>query len=73
VEVTTEHLRKIAELIDGGELKTRVGTVLPLADTREANMMLEGLRPKGKIILNVEAAGAPGKPGNSGGGKGPQY
>jgi NADPH:quinone reductase-like Zn-dependent oxidoreductase len=60
VDVTTEYLRKIAELIDGGELKTRVGVVLPLADARESHMMLEGLRtpPKGKIILNVEAAGA---------------
>jgi NADPH:quinone reductase-like Zn-dependent oxidoreductase len=59
VEVTTERLRKIAELIDRGELKTRVGAVLPLADAREAHMMLEGRRqpPKGKIILNVEAAG----------------
>jgi NADPH:quinone reductase-like Zn-dependent oxidoreductase len=59
VEVTTERLRKIAELIDRGELKTRVGAVLPLADAREVHMMLEGRRPppKGKIILDVEAAG----------------
>jgi NADPH:quinone reductase-like Zn-dependent oxidoreductase len=58
VEVTTERLRTIAELIDRGELKTRVGTVLPLADAREAHMMLEGRRPlpRGKIILKVEAA-----------------
>jgi NADPH:quinone reductase-like Zn-dependent oxidoreductase len=56
VEVTTERLRRIAELIDRGELKTRVGTVLPLADARDAHMMLEGRRlpPKGKIILRVE-------------------
>jgi NADPH:quinone reductase-like Zn-dependent oxidoreductase len=59
VEVTTERLRRIAELIDRGELKTRVGAVLPLGDARDAHMMLEGRRPtpKGKIILNVEAAG----------------
>jgi hypothetical protein len=46
-----------AELIDGGELKTRVRAILPLADARGAHMM-EGLRPSpgGKIILNVEAA-----------------
>jgi NADPH:quinone reductase-like Zn-dependent oxidoreductase len=58
VEVTTERLRRIAELIDRGELKTRVGAVLPLADAREAHMMLEGRRPlpKAKIILNVDAA-----------------
>jgi NADPH:quinone reductase-like Zn-dependent oxidoreductase len=63
VEVTTERLRRIADLIDRGELKTRVGAVLPLADAREAHMMLEGRRPRpgGKIILNVE--GAPLPPG----------
>ena len=59
VEVTTERLLTIAELIDRGELKTCVGAVLPLTDARDAHMMLEGQRlsPKGKIILNVEAAG----------------
>jgi NADPH:quinone reductase-like Zn-dependent oxidoreductase len=59
VEVTTERLRRIAELIDRGELKTHVGAILPLADARDAHMMLDGRRlpPKGKIILNVEALG----------------
>jgi NADPH:quinone reductase-like Zn-dependent oxidoreductase len=59
VEVTTERLRTIAELIDRGELKTCVGAVLPLTDARDAHMMLEGRRrpPKGKIVLSVEAAG----------------
>lgn len=59
VEVTTERLRTIAELIDRGELKTRVGAVLSLTDAREAHMMLEGRRlpPKGKIVLDVKAAG----------------
>ena len=59
VEVTTERLRTIAELIDRGELKTCVGAVLPLADARDAHMMLEGrlMPPRGKIVLNVEVAG----------------
>ncbi|MCA1456095.1 NADP-dependent oxidoreductase [Bradyrhizobium sp. BRP22] len=59
VEVTTERLRKIADLIDRGELKTRVGAVLPFAAAREAHMMLEGQRPspKGKIILDVGSSG----------------
>jgi NADPH:quinone reductase-like Zn-dependent oxidoreductase len=63
--VTTERLRTIAELIDRGELKTRVGAVLPLTDARDAHMILEGRRPapKGKIILNVEAAGEVTEPG----------
>ena len=57
VGVTSRHLAKIAGLIDGGELKTRVGTVLPLADAREAHLMLERVKPqpKGKIVLSVRA------------------
>ena len=56
VNVTTKHLTEIAGLIDGGQLRTRVGTVLRLADAREAHLMLEGIRPapKGKIVFAVE-------------------
>ncbi|QRM31936.1 NADP-dependent oxidoreductase [Microvirga sp. VF16] len=55
VNVTTEHLTEIAGLIDRGDLRTRVGTVIPLADAREAHLMLEGIRPppKGKIVLTA--------------------
>ena len=55
VDVTTERLREIAALIDRGELKTRVGTILPLADAKEAHMMLDGRRTHqpGKIVLSV--------------------
>jgi NADPH:quinone reductase-like Zn-dependent oxidoreductase len=57
VNVTRQYLAEIAGLIDGGELRTRVGVVLPLADAREAHLMLEGVRPhpKGKIVLRVGA------------------
>ncbi len=56
VNVTTRRLTEIAGLIDSG-LRTRVGAVLPLADAREAHLMLEGARPrpKGKIVLSVAA------------------
>jgi NADPH:quinone reductase-like Zn-dependent oxidoreductase len=62
VEVTTERLGRIAELIDRGELKTRVGVILPLADAREAHMMLEGRRrpPKGKIVIRMDDAAGEG-------------
>jgi NADPH:quinone reductase-like Zn-dependent oxidoreductase len=60
VNVTSRHLAEIADLIDAGKLRARVGAVLPLADAREAHLMLEHLRPqpKGKIVLAVEP-GAP--------------
>ena len=57
VNVTSQYLAEIAGLVDGGKLRTRVGTVLPLADAREAHFMLEGTRPhlNGKIVLAVGA------------------
>jgi len=57
VNVTTQSLARIARLIEAGKLRTKVGAVLPLADAREAHLMLERLRPqpKGKIVLAVGA------------------
>jgi NADPH:quinone reductase-like Zn-dependent oxidoreductase len=58
VNVTSDYLRQIGELLDRDELRTHVGAVLPLADGREAHLMLEHLRPqpKGKIVLAVGAS-----------------
>ncbi len=55
VAVTSERLTRIAELLDGGELKTRVGAVLPFSQAREAHKMMEdaGRAPKGKIVLQI--------------------
>jgi NADPH:quinone reductase-like Zn-dependent oxidoreductase len=55
VDVTTEHLCRLAALIDRGELKTRIGAVMPLSDAQKAHMILDGRRPKpqGKIVLSV--------------------
>jgi NADPH:quinone reductase-like Zn-dependent oxidoreductase len=55
VKVTTDHLRRIAALIESGELRTRVGLVLPLGAVQEAHEMLDGLRPHpgGKIVLQI--------------------
>lgn len=56
VEVTTEKLKRIAELLDRGKLRPEVGAVLQLSDARKAHMMLEGdiSRPRGKIVLSVD-------------------
>jgi NADPH:quinone reductase-like Zn-dependent oxidoreductase len=53
VEVTSQRLADVAALLDDGKIRTHVGSVLPLAQAREAHLMLEGLRPrqKGKIVL----------------------
>jgi len=56
VRVTAQDLQKLADLFDNGELKTRIGAVLKLADAREAHLMLDGRRPapKGKIVLATQ-------------------
>jgi len=58
VNVTSQYLAEVAGLVDGGKLRTRVGTVLPLAEAREAHFMLEGIRShlNGKIVLAVGAS-----------------
>lgn len=58
VNVTNQYLTEIARLVDSGKLRTRIGAVLPLADAREAHLMLEHVRPqpKGKIVLTVAAS-----------------
>jgi NADPH:quinone reductase-like Zn-dependent oxidoreductase len=58
VQVASQRLAEIAGLIDSGKLETHVGAVLPLADARDAHLMLEHLRPqpKGKIVLSTEAS-----------------
>ncbi|QRM34601.1 NADP-dependent oxidoreductase [Microvirga sp. VF16] len=57
VKVSTQYLTEIAALIDRGDLRTRVGTVMPLAEAREAHLMLDDFRPlsKGKIVLAVNS------------------
>lgn len=46
VDVTSSFLEKIARLVNSGRLRTNVGAVLPLAEAREAHLILEGLRPR---------------------------
>jgi NADPH:quinone reductase-like Zn-dependent oxidoreductase len=55
VEVNTRALVRIADLLQGGKLVTRVGEVLPLDQARLAHEMLGGSAPKqaGKIVLKV--------------------
>jgi NADPH:quinone reductase-like Zn-dependent oxidoreductase len=54
VQVTTERLRKIAELIDAEKLRTEVGEVLWLDEARKGHAMLEGApHRRGKIVIKV--------------------
>ena len=54
VQVTTERLIEIAELINTGQLKTEVGEVLWLDEARRGHEMLEGApHRRGKIVIKV--------------------
>jgi NADPH:quinone reductase-like Zn-dependent oxidoreductase len=54
VDVHTEDLEAVANLLDAQQLIVRIGQVLPLEAARQAHEMLEHLRPLpgGKIVLN---------------------
>src|SRR3954468_20452339 len=53
-EVTTERLNTILKLLETGEVRPQVGSVLPLADVRAAHEMLAGApHQRGKIMLQV--------------------
>jgi NADPH:quinone reductase-like Zn-dependent oxidoreductase len=55
VNVTTEGLVRIADMIDGGQLATCVGEVLPISDAKIAHEMLAGrAHRRGKIVLTVD-------------------
>ena len=55
VNVTTERLEMLAQILEAGALSPLVGHILPLAQAGVAHEMLEGIRPRsrGKIVLRV--------------------
>ena len=53
-EVTSARLQTLTDLFDAGRITPRVGSILPLADARQAQRMLEGASHKpGKIVLRI--------------------
>jgi NADPH:quinone reductase-like Zn-dependent oxidoreductase len=53
-EVTTSRLRSLNTLFESGRISARVGSVLPLAEAREAHLMLAGApHQPGKIVLQL--------------------
>jgi len=54
VQVTTERLKMIGEMIDAGTLQSEVGEVLWLDEARKGHEMLEGMpHRRGKIVIKV--------------------
>ncbi len=48
-----EHLSEIAKLIDAGQLKLNVETVLPLDKASQAHELVQSGRARGKVVLKV--------------------
>jgi NADPH:quinone reductase-like Zn-dependent oxidoreductase len=48
-----QTLAELANLIDTGQIKPVVSTVLPLQEVREAHQLVEGHHSRGKIVLQV--------------------
>ena len=55
VQPSARQLAELAALIDGGRLKPVVETVLPLAEARQAHLLSQSGRTRGKIVLQVRA------------------
>ena len=48
-----ETLAVIAKMVDAGQIKPMVSTVLPLEDTQKAHLLIENKHTAGKIVLQV--------------------
>lgn len=55
--VTTEVLKRLAQLVDSGTIKIHIHKVFPLEKAKEAFELIEKGQPRGKVILEI-------KPGN---------
>lgn len=47
-------LTEVATMVDKGQLKPVVSTILPLEEIRKAHQMVEGRHMKGKLVLQVQ-------------------
>ncbi|WP_442938180.1 NADP-dependent oxidoreductase [Nostoc sp.] len=50
-----QELAEITKLVDEGQVKAHVSTVLPLAEVKKAHQLSQSGRTRGKIVLQVAA------------------
>lgn len=50
----TQHLNRLAELIDSGKIKVELDKVFPLEQVQEAFKHLEQGHPRGKVVVKIE-------------------
>lgn len=52
--ITTEALKRLAQLVDGGTIKVRIGKVFPLDKSKEAFELIEEGHARGKVVLEIK-------------------
>jgi len=50
-KVTTDVLRRVAQLVDGGKVKIRVAQIFPIEKAKEAFQLVEEGRSRGKVVF----------------------
>ena len=53
-QVTTELLRRLAQLVDGGRVRSRIAQVFPLDKSQEAFQLAEEGHPRGKVVFKMD-------------------
>jgi 2-desacetyl-2-hydroxyethyl bacteriochlorophyllide A dehydrogenase len=53
-KISTAQLKRLAELIQTGQLKTQIDKIYPLEQIKEANKYQEQNHPKGKVVINIK-------------------
>jgi len=53
-QTNTQHLRRLAELIDSGKITVHVEKVFPFAQVKEAFTYQETSHPRGKVVLTIK-------------------
>ena len=51
---TTEALKRLAQLVDSGTIKIRIGKVFPLENAAEAFQLVEEGHPRGKVVFEIK-------------------
>ncbi|MBI3577507.1 NADP-dependent oxidoreductase [Candidatus Gottesmanbacteria bacterium] len=53
-KTNTQHLARVAELVESGKIKVNVDTVFPLVQIKEAWEYKQTGHPKGKIVVSIQ-------------------
>lgn len=53
-KTTTEHLQRLASLVDAGRIKIQIDKEYPLEQVRDAFDYQENIHPRGKVVISIK-------------------